>query len=60
MSIMHRDILDRYSNMASATVLFVLDKVRKDNQGHPNNPWTVALAFGPGICVEGALMRLVA
>lgn len=55
-----REILDRYSNMASATVLFVLDKVRKDNAGRTDKPWTLALAFGPGISVEGAFMRLVA
>ena len=55
-----REILDRYGNMASATVLFVLDKVRKDNAGRTDKPWTLALAFGPGISVEGAFMRLVA
>lgn len=54
-----RYILDEYSNMASATVLFVLDKVRKDNAGK-GKKWTLALAFGPGISVEGALMKLVA
>lgn len=54
-----RDILDRYSNMSSSTILFVLDKVRKDNEGALGNPWTLALGFGPGITVDGILMRLV-
>jgi len=55
-----RDILDRFSNMAACTVLFVLDKVRRDNAGTENgNKFTLALAFGPGISVEGSLLRLV-
>eukprot|EP00897_Mesotaenium_endlicherianum_P005027 jgi/Mesen1/4552/ME000232S03808 len=54
-----RDVLATFSNMASATVLFVLDQVRKDNAAKAGKHWTLALGFGPGITVEGSLLRLV-
>ncbi len=49
-----RHILSRYGNMSSATVLFVLEHMR---QQHCHGP-CVALAFGPGLCAEVALMSL--
>ena len=54
-----RDILRDYANMASCTIMFVLDKVRKDNKNADGDKWTIALAFGPGVSVEGTLLRLV-
>ncbi|CAI7887326.1 unnamed protein product [Closterium sp. NIES-54] len=54
-----RDILREYANMASCTIMFVLDKVRRDNRQKEGDKWTLALAFGPGVSVEGTLLRLV-
>ena len=49
-----RHVLSHYGNMSSATVLFVLEHMR---QHHCHGP-CVALAFGPGLCAEVALMSL--
>eukprot|EP00850_Spirogloea_muscicola_P021993 SM000271S10032 [mRNA] locus=s271:99953:101814:- [translate_table: standard] len=56
-----RHILDQYGNMSAATVLFVLDQVRKDNPSTENGgkKWTLALTFGPGISIDGTLLRLL-
>lgn len=49
-----REVLRRYGNMSSATVLFVL---RALLQGEPAGAGRVcALAFGPGLSVESALL----
>ncbi|HWE38444.1 MAG TPA: type III polyketide synthase [Isosphaeraceae bacterium] len=45
-------VLARYGNMSSPTVLFVLDELRKDGAPRP----CVAMAFGPGLAVEAALL----
>ncbi|GAA5051556.1 type III polyketide synthase [Erythrobacter westpacificensis] len=43
-----RSVLDTFGNMSSATVLFVLEKLA------PDKPETgIALAFGPGLAMEG-------
>ncbi len=49
-----RHILSRYGNMSSATILFVLEHMRQQRCHGP----CVALAFGPGLCAEVALMSL--
>jgi predicted naringenin-chalcone synthase len=46
-----RDVLDEYGNMSSATVLFILERLRRRNAPRP----CVALAFGPGLVVEAVL-----
>jgi predicted naringenin-chalcone synthase len=46
-----RGVFADYGNMSSPTVLFILDRLRKSNAGRP----CVALGFGPGLVVEGAL-----
>jgi predicted naringenin-chalcone synthase len=38
--------------MSSATILFILDRLRLAGAPLP----CVALAFGPGLCVEAALL----
>jgi alpha-pyrone synthase len=43
-----REVLREYGNMSSATVLFVLQRLMAD---HPQSG--VALAFGPGLAMEG-------
>jgi predicted naringenin-chalcone synthase len=47
-------VLKNYGNMSSATVLFILKKVMKKDlaKGTP----ILMLAFGPGICIESAVL----
>lgn len=50
-------VLRDYGNMSSATILFVLQRLMRKE---PTNPHPiVALAFGPGLTTEGALLRPV-
>jgi predicted naringenin-chalcone synthase len=46
------DILAEYGNMSSPTVLFIIDRLRRVRAPLP----IVALAFGPGLVVESALL----
>lgn len=46
-----RDVLREYGNMSSPTVLFLLDRLRRQAAPRP----CVALAFGPGLTIEAAL-----
>jgi predicted naringenin-chalcone synthase len=46
-----REVLAEYGNMSSATVLFILDRLRQRDAPRP----CVALAFGPGLVVEAVL-----
>jgi predicted naringenin-chalcone synthase len=46
-------VLAEYGNMSSPTVLFIIDRLL--NRGAPR-PF-VALAFGPGIAIEAALLK---
>ncbi|MGF1582497.1 MAG: type III polyketide synthase [Gemmataceae bacterium] len=48
-----RDVLARYGNMSSPTVLFVLDRMRTAKAALP----CVVLGFGPGLTAEVALVR---
>jgi len=48
-----RDVLGDHGNMSSATLLFVLQRLREAHAPRP----CVALAFGPGLVAEGALLR---
>lgn len=46
-----RDVLAKYGNMSSPTVLFILNRMRDDENRWP----CVALGFGPGLIAEAAL-----
>ena len=46
-----REILADHGNMSSATILFILDRLRREKAPRP----CVAMAFGPGLVVEAAL-----
>lgn len=46
-----RAVFAEYGNMSSPTVLFVLDKLRREGAAGP----CVALGFGPGLVAEAAL-----
>jgi len=48
-----RGVLAEYGNMSSPTVLFVLDRLRKQSAPRP----CVALGFGPGLVAEAALFE---
>ena len=46
-------VLNDYGNMSSPTILFILDRLRIARNPRP----CVALAFGPGLTVEAALLK---
>lgn len=48
-----RQVLAEHGNMSSATVLFIVDRLRRQGARLP----CVALAFGPGLVVEAALFN---
>jgi predicted naringenin-chalcone synthase len=50
-----REVLRKYGNMSSATILFVLRELLEVN---PVPGRICALAFGPGLTVETAILRL--
>lgn len=55
-----REVLRTYGNMSSATVLFVLEHLMDPARPGPAvDDAVAALAFGPGLTVDGALFRVV-
>jgi alpha-pyrone synthase len=48
-----REVLAEYGNMSSPTVLFIIDRLCARGADRP----CVALAFGPGLTAEAALLR---
>ena len=48
-----RAVFARCGNMSSPTVLFIVDRLRRQRSPRP----CVALGFGPGLAVEAALLR---
>jgi alkylresorcinol/alkylpyrone synthase len=51
-----RSVLDEHGNCSSATVLVVLDRLRRSGVVRAGGA-VVALAFGPGLTLYGALLR---
>lgn len=51
-----RRVLREYGNMSSATILFILRRLLHD--GLPDGERLAALAFGPGLTVESALLTV--
>ena len=47
------EVMGQYGNMSSASILFVLDALSKRER----KEWTIGLGFGPGLSVEGILLR---
>ena len=52
-----REILRRYGNMSSATVMFVIEKLLRSN---PRGRTGCAMSFGPGLIAETMLFRTAA
>ena len=52
-----RDVLANFGNMSSATILFVLDELRKGDI--PNKANVLSMAFGPGLTVETGLLNFI-
>ena len=48
-----RQVLSEFGNMSAATLLFILERLRRDRAPRP----CVAVGFGPGMVVEAALLR---
>lgn len=58
-----RHVLREYGNMSGATIVFVLDELRRRwrNEGGEQRPqWGVLLAFGPGITIETIVLHSAA
>lgn len=53
------DILQNYGNMSSVSILFVLEEIWKNTRIEDENKTLLAMAFGPGLTLESALMRFV-
>jgi alkylresorcinol/alkylpyrone synthase len=51
-----RDVLRKFGNMSSATILFVLDEMLRGERPLPGE-WGLMIALGPGFAAEGALLR---
>ncbi len=51
-----RQVLAEHGNCSSATVLLVLDELRRNRPLRPSS-YVVALAFGPGLTLYAALLR---
>jgi predicted naringenin-chalcone synthase len=55
-----RAVLARVGNMSSVTVLFVLRELMDRTQPGPTaGEWVAAMAFGPGLTVDSALLRAI-
>ncbi|MEE9368345.1 MAG: type III polyketide synthase [Pontiella sp.] len=53
-----RQVLRSYGNMSSVTILFILQRILK--RTHIDTPTPIcAMAFGPGLTIETALLRYV-
>ena len=51
-----RAVLRRYGNMSSATILFVLEEMFRQ-ESPVDDEWGLMIALGPGFAAEGALLR---
>ena len=53
-----RNVLKNYGNMSSASILFVLKEILRTSE-LKKNEYCCAVAFGPGLTMETALLRVV-
>jgi prepilin-type processing-associated H-X9-DG protein len=52
------EVLKRYGNMSSPTVLFVLNEICKTLNGKDQNKNILSFAFGPGLTLESMLLQI--
>lgn len=52
------EILRNYGNMSSATVLFVLNALRRDLKTSDKDKQVLSFAFGPGLTLESMLLKV--
>lgn len=53
-------VLSNYGNMSSPTVVFVMNEIRKQLDESDHGEYILCLAFGPGLTLESALLRVTA
>ena len=53
-----REVLRKYGNMSSPTVLFVLQEFRDKLQAQDDQKNILSFAFGPGLTLEGAILKI--
>nr|WP_259393053.1 3-oxoacyl-[acyl-carrier-protein] synthase III C-terminal domain-containing protein [Microbacterium halimionae] len=53
-----RAVLRDYGNMSSATILFILQEIMQSD-ALPDGAPLAALAFGPGLTVESAMLTMI-
>jgi predicted naringenin-chalcone synthase len=53
-----RSVLANFGNMSSATILFVLKEILNSSVNQEETGKTLAMAFGPGLTLESALLHL--
>jgi alpha-pyrone synthase len=53
------EVLRQYGNMSSCTILFILQRLLHQHQTEKTLEQGVALAFGPGLTIEGCLFQQV-
>jgi predicted naringenin-chalcone synthase len=51
-----REVLKNYGNMSSASILFVLKEII-DNNKVKDDEYCCAVAFGPGLTMEVAILK---
>lgn len=51
-------VLRDYGNMSSVTVLYVLKKIMDNISNHQNKQKILSMAFGPGLTLESALLKI--
>jgi len=50
------EVMSRYGNMSSVTILFVMEYYRRSRK-YLDNEWAVSVAFGPGVATESIILR---
>jgi len=51
-------VLKNYGNMSSPTVLFVLNEIVKNLNGHDDGKNILSFAFGPGLTLESMILQI--
>ncbi|MDE0470851.1 MAG: type III polyketide synthase [Ekhidna sp.] len=57
-NIQAHEVLKKYGNMSSPTVLFVLKRIFDQLSPSDNNKHILSFAFGPGLTLESALLQI--